>query len=108
MKAKVTVKSTLIAKRVRKEEYFASYCLKFNGHTFRVVFNNRNGHPCGFDTNHCLQMLTENGWSNLADTRELVPEGVNTSYYIREDEADMEARKLVDGAKNYIKLVFGE
>lgn len=105
---KVTVKSTLIAKQVRKDKYFASYCLKFNGHTFRVVFNNHNGSACGFDTNHCLQMLTENGWSNLADVRELVPEGVNTSYIIGEDEADMEAKKLVDGAKKYIQLVFGE
>ena len=104
------VKVTILAERVKPnahKEFERITFIRYKNLKFKAVYRVESSTPCGFDTDHCLKIMSpvELTWASVADYTEIWPDFKRTKYNgdaQNKADADLFTQKCIE----YIELVY--
>ena len=104
------VRVTILGERIKPnahEEFERLTFIRYKNLKFKAVYRVVSAIPCGFDTNHCLKIMSpvELTWASVADYTEIWPDFKRTKYNgdaQNKADADLFTQKCIE----YIELVY--
>lgn len=87
-----------------KTRIYMSAIMKTSGLTFKVIYRNDGSIPLGYDNNHCLMVLENLTWKNVADYKEICPTIYCNTY--DPEVANRAFNHFLESCADYIRLVY--
>lgn len=90
----------------RPASFYSTKYVEHNGRKFRLICETRNGDPCGFKTNKCLQVMGNDGiFHNVVDCNMVGVDYQNDYYHSEADESNYKMM-LFHAFEDFIKKVY--
>lgn len=90
----------------RPSSFYNAKYVEHNGRKFRFICETRNGDPCGFKANKCMQVMTQDGtFQNVVDCNMVGVEYMNNYNHTIEEENNYKTI-LFKAFETFIKKVY--
>lgn len=90
----------------RPSSFYSARYVEHNGRKFRFICETRNGDPCGFKTNKCLQVMTQDGtFQNVVDCNMVGVDYQNDYFHTETEEKNYKTRLFI-AFEHFIREVY--